>query len=225
MILQALLSSTESQDVATIEVDRVADNSYQLQGRGDPVIYGVNYYVAPAPIIQVRLWPIVGWMYGPVYRPYRSVFYFGYYPRYYRPWTPVRIHVYRTRTVHYTTRRNFTVVRASRVTSVTKVGYRPSSSRLVKKGAVTKTHTSASGVQTDVTKVGKQGTNLETGRTKVTHPETGQSRVVKGASRTRVNSNTGTKTKVSAGKVKGSKGGKKTKVKKTKTEKAKKKPG
>ena len=54
-------------------------------------------------------------MYGPVYRPYRSVFYFSYYPRYYRPWTPVRIHVYRTRTVHYTTRRNFTVVRTSRV--------------------------------------------------------------------------------------------------------------
>ncbi len=177
--------------------------------------------------------------------------------------------MYRTRTVHYTTRRNFTVVRTSRVTSVTKVGYRPSSSRLVKKGAVTKTHTSTSGVQTNVTKVGKQRTNLETGRTvtakagsknvtnpntgntrttqgisrtvsnpntgkttnikagrtRVTHPETGQSRVVKGASSTRVNSNTGTKTKVSAGKVKGSKGGKKTKVKKTKTEKAKKKPG
>jgi len=132
IILQAPLGENEFQDVATIEVEKSGDTGYNMQVRGNDVIYGANYYVAPTPV-YIRTWPIITWMYRPVYRPYRSVYYFGYYPRWWRPYRPVTFNVYHNRTVRYTNRTTFTYTKTTRVHSVTKVKYRPHSSTLVKK--------------------------------------------------------------------------------------------
>ena len=131
VVLQVPLGDDEFQDVATIEVEKAADDVPSMQVRGNEVIYGVHFYVV-APV-HIHTWPIITWMYGPYYHPYRSVFYFGHYPRWWRPYRPVTLNVYRTRTVRLTTRNTFTVTRTSRINTVSRVQYQPSSSSLVKK--------------------------------------------------------------------------------------------
>src|SRR6185436_4205802 len=79
MILQASLSEKEFQDVATIEVEKAGEKQYNMQVRGDEVIYGTQYYVAPVDV-NIHLWPAVVRLYRPAYRPYRSVYYYGHYP-------------------------------------------------------------------------------------------------------------------------------------------------
>ena len=103
IILQAVLGEDEFQDVATIEVEKADDEAYNMQVHGNDVIYGVDYYVAPT-YVHIHTWPMIRWIYRPVYRPYRSVFYFGHHPRWWRPYRPVTINVYRTRTVGFTKR-------------------------------------------------------------------------------------------------------------------------
>ncbi len=197
IILQVPLAENEFQDVATIEVEKTSDNGYNMQVHGNEVIYGVDYYVAPT-YVHIHTWPIITWIYRPVYRPYRSVFYFGFYPRWWRPYRPVTINVYRTRTVKLTSRTTFTVTKASRVTSVTKVNYKPRSSTLVKKRTkITKT-TTPRGKTTTVKKGVKKTRNKKTGKTTIK----------KGAKKT-------TKTK-GWKKTTVKKGGKKTRVKRKK---------
>lgn len=167
IILQVPLAENEFQDVATIEIEKSGDDQYNMQIHGNEVIYGVDYYMAPAHV-HIHTWPIIIWMYRPAYRPYRSTFYFGFYPRWWRPYRPVTVNVYRTRTVHYRTRTTFNVTRTTRVRSVTKVNYKPhSSTRVVKKTHVTgkpgqrgKTTTTTVGI--------KKTTNKRTGKTTVT---------------------------------------------------------
>jgi hypothetical protein len=134
IILQVPIGKDDFQDVATIEIEKSGDQLYNLQIRGDESIYGVNYYVAPADVYVYR-WPIITAIYRPLYRPYRSVFYFGSYPRWYRPYRPVNINVYRSRTVRLTGRTAFAVTRTSRVKSVSKVRYTRRSSTVVTKRA------------------------------------------------------------------------------------------
>jgi hypothetical protein len=59
-------------------------------------IYGPDYYYHAPVRIHVHLWPIVTWVYGPRYRPYRSVYYWGHYPVWWRPWRPVSFAVYKS---------------------------------------------------------------------------------------------------------------------------------
>ncbi|MFQ6113843.1 MAG: hypothetical protein ACE5NG_07100, partial [bacterium] len=98
IILQVLLAENEFQDVATIEVEKTDNHSYNMQVHGNEVIYGVDYYVVPT-YVHIHTWPIITWIYRPVHRPYRSVFHFGFYPRWWKPYRPVAINVYRARTV------------------------------------------------------------------------------------------------------------------------------
>ena len=132
IILQVLLGDDEFQDIATIEVEKTDENEYNMQVHGNEVFYGDDYYVAPT-YVHVYRWPIITWIYRPVYRPYRSVYYYGYYPRSWRHYHPVTHHVYRTRAVRYNRRATFEVVRTSRVKTVHRVHYKPRSSTLVKK--------------------------------------------------------------------------------------------
>jgi len=139
IILQVPLAENEFQDVATIEVEKSGEDQYNMQVRGNEVIYGVDYYVAPASV-HIHTWPIITWIYRPIYRPYRSAFYFGFYPRWWKPYHPVTINIYRTRAVKFTNRKTFAVTKTTRVTSVTKVNYKPRSSTLVRKRTtITKT--------------------------------------------------------------------------------------
>ena len=209
IILQAALGEDDYQDVATIEVEKSGDE-YNMQVHGDVVIYGANYYVAPTHV-HVHTWPIIAWIYRPVYHPYRSVFHYRHHPHWWRPFHPVHRHVYRTRTLRFTGRKTFVVARTSRVKTVARVNYRPRASVRVTK------------------RVGVKRTNVTTGRTttvqkgvkKTTNNKTGKTTVKRGTKKTTVNAN-GKKTTVKKGKkVKKDKNGNKT-VKKVKKKKVKK---
>jgi hypothetical protein len=131
IILQVPLAKNEFQDVATIEIEKNGKEEYNFQIRGNEEFYGVDYYVAPADV-HIYRWPIVSLIYTPVYRPYRSTFYFGFYPGWYHPFHPVAAALYHTRTVRFTTRATFAITRTPRVKSVTKVHYTAHHSTLVK---------------------------------------------------------------------------------------------
>jgi len=215
IILQAALGENEFQDVATIEVEKSGAESYNMQVHGNEAIYGVDYYVAPVQV-QIHAWPIVGWLYLPHHRPYYSVYHFHHHPHWWRPWRPVHVNVYRTRTVRIKTTTTFSVVKTSRVKTVRKVNYRPSSSTLVKKqtrvtrtrggslkqtGHVKRTTTQAGGKKTTVHKAGRRTVN----------PRTGESTTVKAGKKTVTNRKTGKRTTVKGVKrTKKTKGGKST---------------
>jgi len=96
IILQSVLARDVYQDVATIEVERDAQNNVQVQVVGDVYMYGPNYIYEPVyvhhPVIFTHFW--VG-----NYHPYYSNWYFGYYPSYYYAWNPYPVFRYR-RNVH-----------------------------------------------------------------------------------------------------------------------------
>jgi hypothetical protein len=187
IVLQVPLGENEFQDVATIEVEKNGEEDYNMQIRGNEVIYGADYYIAPVQV-HVHTWPIIPWIFRPVYHPYRSAFYFGFYPRWWHPWHPVAVHVYRTRTVRFTTRATFHVTHTTRVTRITKVNYHASSSTLVKK-------------QTRVTHGGhERTTTVKAGKVEVHNPKTGKETTVKGVKKT-TKTEHGTKTTVKAKKT------------------------
>jgi len=137
IILQVPLGEDEFQDVATIEIEKSGDN-YNMQVHGNEIIYGVDYYVVPS-YVYIHTWPIIRWIYRPVYRPYRSIYYFGYYPRWWRPYRHVTINVYHKRIVRYRTTTVFSVTRVSRVRTVHKVHYKPRTSTIVTRRVTVKT--------------------------------------------------------------------------------------
>src|SRR5690606_10008487 len=85
IIVQAVLEKDIFQDVATIEVEKGPDNTVQVQVVGDVYMYGDNYIYEPVyvtrPIIYDSFW-------AGHYRPYWSIWYWGYYPSYYYAWEP-----------------------------------------------------------------------------------------------------------------------------------------
>jgi hypothetical protein len=127
IILQVPLAENEFQDVATIEVEKAGEDQTNMQVHGNDILYGPDFYVTVSDA-HIHRWPIIALIYRPVYRPYRSVFYFGHYPHWWRPRVPLAVHVYRGRTVKIVGRNAFTVVKTTRVTSVTRVHYIPRSS-------------------------------------------------------------------------------------------------
>ena len=163
IVLQVPLAENEFQDVATIEVEKNGEEDYIMQVRGNEMIYGADFYVAPVSV-HIHAWPIVPWLFRPIYHPYRSVFYFGFYPHWWHSRHPVALHVYHTHTVRYTTRATFTVTHTTRVT---KVNYRASSSTLVKK-------------QPRVTHSSDRTTTVKAGKVEVHNPKTGKETTIKG---------------------------------------------
>ncbi len=206
IILQVQLSEKEYQDVATIEVEKSGEE-YNMQVRGNEVVYGPDYYIAPT-VVHVHPWPVFGWIFRPVYRPYRSPFYFGVYPRWWRPYRPVTVNIYRTRTAPYARRGTFRVTRTSRVTTVHRVNYKPRTSTVVRKRSVTRTRTNTAGKRTTV----------KASRTKVTNPKTGKTRTKTTVKRTKTTKHKGKRTTVKKKQTKVSKKGKSVK-RTTKTKK------
>lgn len=93
IVVQSVLGRDVFQDVATIEVERDGNNRVQVQVVGDVYMYGTNYIYEPVyvhtPVIYAHFW-------RPNYRPYCSVWYWGYYPSYYVAWHPFPIFRYRS---------------------------------------------------------------------------------------------------------------------------------
>jgi hypothetical protein len=144
-VLQAIVSESESQDIAVIELEKTGDTTAVLQIIGDEDIYGEEVIMepdgggdndgaliynydkvlkpAPAPaahytgetrvIVNVWLWPSVRFVYGPRYAAWRSPYRWRNYPGWWRPWRPVRWHVFHP--FHAGYRHGFAVVRTHRV--------------------------------------------------------------------------------------------------------------
>lgn len=184
IILQVALGENEFQDVCTIEVEKAGEEQYNMQVHGNEVIYGPDYYVAPT-VVHIHTWPVIRWMYRPYYRPYRSAFYFGVYPRWWSPYRHVSVNVYRTRTVRYTSQTTFSVTRTSRVRTVKKVNYKPRSSVLVKK-KTTVTRTGKGGKKITTTKKVSKKSTIKTGQTKTTVKKGRKTTVKKGGKKTTV---------------------------------------
>ena len=120
IVLRVALNQREYQDVAVFTVEKFRDGSVQIQLIGDEALYGPNYIVEPyyaetpnpgyrgniaqtAPrnvtvvrttYYEVAHWPVIVYISRPVYRPWRSVYYWGYHPVYWNPWTPHYWHFY-----------------------------------------------------------------------------------------------------------------------------------
>ena len=130
IILQVPLGMDEFQDVATIEIEQTGYRRYNMQVRGNEIIYGYDYYIAPVyvHVYHIHRWPIITWIFSPAYRPYYSVFYYGYYPVWWTPYRPVAVHVYHTRVERSVRRTTFESTRVSRVETARRVNYKPQNS-------------------------------------------------------------------------------------------------
>ncbi len=99
LVLQAMLSETDVQDIATVEIEKHGDNEISLQVIGDPDIYGPDYIVEPAKeegsiavyrptavFVSVALWRPV----KVIFRPGRRIFVSAVVFRPRPPWFRVR---------------------------------------------------------------------------------------------------------------------------------------
>ncbi len=112
--IQAVIAKDQYQDVATIDIEKKGKDETQVQVVGDVYMYGPGYIVEPVyvhpPVIYLFFW-------GPLYQPWRSPFYWGFYPPYYHPWHPYPRHRYqRNVNVHININNsyNYTSVRKSK---------------------------------------------------------------------------------------------------------------
>jgi hypothetical protein len=106
-ILQAAVSETESQDVAVIELGKPNDENAVAQIVGDEDLYGEETIIEPTEkvksnagttssnvVVNVWTWPAVRHVYGPGYTVWISPWGWRTRPAWWRPWRPVRHHVY-----------------------------------------------------------------------------------------------------------------------------------
>ncbi len=177
--LQSVLDEDETQDVAIIAVEKEVNN-YNFQIQGTPEFYGANYYVVPS-YRDVSGWNLIKWMFLPNNRPYRSAFGWRRYPTYWRVRRPVTYNIYRTRTVRFVGKKNFTRSKTVRVKTVSKVKYTPKTSTKVKKKTVVKSNGNKTVVKQKRVK-------------KTTDNKTGTTTVKKGKKKT-VETSNGKKTK------------------------------
>ncbi len=119
LILQAVISENESQDVAAIEMEKKSNDNVSLQIVGDEALYGKNYIVEPKPEndvapgraapsrvvthVHVNVWGWGGprWMYRPAYVVWASPYKWRYYPIWWKPWRPSPWAVYHPRVIRY----------------------------------------------------------------------------------------------------------------------------
>lgn len=157
--LQVPISSSESQDIAVIAIEKTGDEQAILQIIGDETLYGEDYFVEPLDegasggnggpsadlefrriVVNVWLWPSVRFIYRPGYSVWVSPFRWGVYPRWWRPWRPSPWRVFYPRTVVY--RPRYHVVRTPRVVRAHRV-YTPrrTTSRVVVARSTTRVRT------------------------------------------------------------------------------------
>ncbi len=118
LVLSTSFNDSEKQDIATIYIEKTGNREASLQIIGDNDLYAENTIVEPfettetitnqkgpnAPKISINqifvnvwLWPSIQFMYAPSYVLWRSPYYWNNYPRWYRPWNPIRYNVFYNR--------------------------------------------------------------------------------------------------------------------------------
>lgn len=134
-VLQALVSENESQDVAVIEVEKEGDDKAALQIVGDEDLYGEETILEPTAqvktnagtttsnvTVNVWTWPSVAYVYRPAYRVWVSPWGWRARPAWWRPWRPVRYHVFHP--YHAPYRHRYVVVHTHRTVHAHRI-YRP----------------------------------------------------------------------------------------------------
>ncbi|NOQ75879.1 MAG: hypothetical protein GQ574_27990 [Crocinitomix sp.] len=93
LILRIDISEDESQDVAVIELEKTGPENAAIQIVGDEDIYGEDYIVEPLSsvatgnmppafvVLNVWHWNSVGFIFAPTYKPWRSPWRWGNYPK------------------------------------------------------------------------------------------------------------------------------------------------
>jgi len=118
IVIRSVLDRNEFQDVAVFTVEQLRNGEVQIQLIGDEALYGRNYIVEPnyaetpnpgykgrtvqrknvtvvtTTYYEVAAWPVIRFIYSPRYVVWRSSWYWGYYPVYWRPWKPFFWHYY-----------------------------------------------------------------------------------------------------------------------------------
>lgn len=87
-VIQAVLAPNIYQDIASIVVEAPATRSVYVQIIGSPYIYGHNYYLNP---VFVTRPPIFDHFYRPGYAPWRSPWYWGHFPPFYKHPAPLHL--------------------------------------------------------------------------------------------------------------------------------------
>lgn len=108
-ILQAVISDTESQDVAVIELEKLANGKAILQITGDEDVYGIQTIIEPTEevrvnagtgtartVVNVWAWPSVQYVYSPGYVVWVSPWHWHLRPIWWRSWRPVVYYDYYT---------------------------------------------------------------------------------------------------------------------------------
>ncbi len=101
-VLQAVISERESQDVAVIELEKLANGKAVLQIVGDADIYGIETIIEPTTevrtyagtqtsrtVVNVWAWPSVQYVYGPYYSAWTSPWGWHMHPVWWHRWRPV----------------------------------------------------------------------------------------------------------------------------------------
>ncbi len=101
-ILSAIISERESQDIAVIELEKLANGKAVLQITGDADIYGIETIIEPTTEVRVNAgtsttqttvnvwaWPSVQYIYGPYYSGWISPWRWSYRPIWWSPWRPI----------------------------------------------------------------------------------------------------------------------------------------
>jgi hypothetical protein len=106
-ILQAVVSDTESQDVAVIELEKLANGKAVLQITGDEDVYGMETIIEPTQevrvnagtttqrsVVNVWAWPSVQYVYSPYYTVWSSPWHWHMRPIWWSSWRPVTYYEY-----------------------------------------------------------------------------------------------------------------------------------
>jgi len=113
--IQAILGEDLFQDVATLEIEKDNEGKTSVQVVGDVYMYGLNYIIEPVYVHRPVLFSL---FWRPYYRPYRSVFHWGYYPKHFHFWRPHRVHTYRKNVhVHINIRHSYSHTHVRRSTT------------------------------------------------------------------------------------------------------------
>ncbi len=194
-ILQVPVSESESQDIAVFELEKNGNQNAILQIIGDEDIFGEQIIMEPTDedskgemqedgktkgggplasfnennlgiVVNVWFWPCVRFVYAPIYHPWISPWRWSVYPNWWRPWRPLRWHVWHPFRVRphagFTVVSTHRVVRAHRIYTphrVSSVTVRTRHSASVQNYRVTRTKT------TRVTTGPKGNTKVKTTRT------------------------------------------------------------
>lgn len=104
----------ETQEIATIEVEKVSDTQGQMQIRGNEQIYGQNHYYHSS--FGFTDFLIMSYLFSP-HRSYMSPWGYGSYPGYYSPYRTAPLSSYRNRTASYTSGSNIRSSNSSTIQS------------------------------------------------------------------------------------------------------------